>query len=74
MHAEALRRRIRVVAVTTRVAARSLSSDPAQADQAVRRGLVLLDGIEADVGPDSGELRATLTELRNEFESLLLPD
>ena len=74
MHAEALRRRIRVVAVTTRVAARSLSGDPAQADQAVRRGLVLLDGIEADLGPDSREIRATLAELRGEFQSLLLDD
>ena len=71
MHDEALWRRLRVVAITTRVAARSLGTDTPEAGQAVRRGLVLLDGIEADVLDGSTELRSELDQTRTEFEGLL---
>jgi hypothetical protein len=68
---DALLRRLRVVAITTRVAARSLGTDTAQADQAVRRGLVLLDGIEADVPPDSADVRSKLEQTREELQALM---
>jgi hypothetical protein len=68
---EALRRRLRVVAITTRVAARSLGSDTAEADQAVRRGLVLLDGIDADISEEAGDVRRQLAETREELKALL---
>ena len=71
MHDEALWRRLRVVAITTRVAARSLGLTTPEAEQAVRRGLVLLDGIEADILDGSVELRTQLAQTREELEALL---
>lgn len=68
---DALLRRLRVVAITTRVAARSLGIDSTEADQAVRRGLVLLDGIEADVPDGSAEVRAKLGQARKDLQALL---
>ena len=71
MDDEALSRRLRVVAITTRVAARSLGTDTPEAEQAVRRGLVLLDGIEADLLGGSAELRSRVAQTREELEALV---
>ena len=68
---DALLRRLRVVAITTRVAARSLGTDTTEADQAVRRGLVLLDGIEADVPDGSAHVRLKVRETRTDLQALL---
>lgn len=72
MDEAAIQLRIRVVVVTTRAAVRSLGNDTAQAGQAIRRGLVLIDGIEADVANNGIEpVRPALAQARAELAGLL---
>ena len=67
-----LRKRIRVILVTTRAAARSLEPGDGQVADAYRRGLLLLDAMGEDVASDGGsETREQLAQARREVASAL---
>jgi hypothetical protein len=67
-----LRKRIRVILVTTRAAARSLQPGNGQASEAYRRGLLLLDAMREEVGSEAdSETREQLAQARREVESAL---
>ena len=67
-----LRKRIRVVLVTTRAAARSLEPGDGQVADAYRRGILLLDAMSEEVASGGGsETREQLAQARRELESEL---
>jgi hypothetical protein len=67
-----LRKRIRVILVTTRAAARSLEPGDVQVAHAYRRGLLLLDAMREDLARESdSETREQLAQARRELESAL---
>jgi hypothetical protein len=67
-----LQKRIRVILVTTRAAARSLGPSNGQVDDALRRGLALLDELAGDVVRDGGsDTHERLSQARRELESSL---
>jgi hypothetical protein len=72
-----LQKRILVIAVTTRAAASSLPPGDGQIREAVRRGILLLDGMADEVGEEGDPVTSEqLAQARGELESLLdgLPD
>ena len=67
-----LRKRIRVILVTTRAAARSLQPGDGQVADAYRRGLTLLDAMRDEVASEAdSETREQLAQARRELESAL---
>ncbi len=67
-----LQKRIRVILVTTRAAARSLEPSNGQVHDAIRRGLALLEELAGDVARDGGpETHERLAQARRELESSL---
>jgi hypothetical protein len=70
-----LRRRIRVIVVTTRAAAMSLPPGDGQVGVAVQRGIQLLDGLADEVEREgSAEAREQLAQGRRELAVLLEED
>ena len=72
MNAARLQRRILVIAVTTRAAASSLPAGDGQIREAVKRGIVLLDGMTEEVEREGDPATSEqLAQARGELESLL---